>query len=53
MKCALTAYGGYGYAHMINNLMPLMRAKGMTEEQINILMIENPTRFLQFKGASA
>lgn len=52
MKCALTAYGGYGYAHMINNLIPLMRAKGMTEEQINTLMIENPMRFLQFKGAS-
>jgi phosphotriesterase-related protein len=51
MKCALTSYGGYGYAHIINNLMPLMRAKKMTEEQINTLIIENPKRFLQFKGA--
>jgi predicted metal-dependent phosphotriesterase family hydrolase len=28
-----------------------MRAKGMTEEQIHILTIDNPTRFLQFRGA--
>jgi phosphotriesterase-related protein len=52
MKCALTAYGGYGYAHIINNLMPLMRAKRMTEEQIHTLLVENPRRFLQFKSAS-
>jgi phosphotriesterase-related protein len=50
-KCSLAAYGGFGYAHIINNLIPLMRAKGMTEEQIRTLTIDNPTRFLQFKGA--
>jgi phosphotriesterase-related protein len=47
-KCSLAAYGGFGYAHIINNLIPLMRAEGMTEEQIHTLTIDNPKRFLQF-----
>ncbi|MBN1191435.1 MAG: TatD family hydrolase [Dehalococcoidales bacterium] len=51
-KCLLSAYGGFGYAHIINNLIPLMHAKGMTEEQVNILTIDNPTRFLQFKSVT-
>jgi predicted metal-dependent phosphotriesterase family hydrolase len=28
--------------------VPLMREKGMTEEQINTIMVENPKRLLQF-----
>jgi phosphotriesterase-related protein len=51
-KCSLAAYGGFGYAHIINNLIPLMRHKGMTEEQIRTLTVENPTQFLQFRGTS-
>jgi phosphotriesterase-related protein len=51
-KCSLAAYGGYGYAHIINNLIPLMRIEGITEEQIRTLTVENPTRFLQFMGTS-
>jgi phosphotriesterase-related protein len=50
-KCSLAAYGGFGFAHIINNLIPLMRHKGMTEEQIQILTVDNPTRFLQFVPA--
>jgi len=51
-KCSLAAYGGFGYAHIINNLIPLMRHKGMTEEQIHTLTVENPTQFLQFRSVS-
>ena len=47
-KCSLAAYGGFGYAHIIDNLIPLMRWKGMTEPQIHTLLVENPKRFLQF-----
>jgi phosphotriesterase-related protein len=46
-KCDLAAYGGYGYAHIINNLLPFMRAKGMTEEQIRALLVDNPRRLLE------
>jgi phosphotriesterase-related protein len=47
-KCCLATYGGYGYAHIIRNLIPFMKAKGMTEEQIHILLVENPRRLLKF-----
>ncbi|MFC1942577.1 phosphotriesterase [Chloroflexota bacterium] len=52
-KCNFAAYGGYGYGHIINNLLPFMRAKGMTEEQINALVVENPRTFLQFAPVEA
>jgi phosphotriesterase-related protein len=47
-KCSLVTYGGFGYAHIIDNLLPFMRAKGMTEQQIHTLLVENPEKFLQF-----
>jgi phosphotriesterase-related protein len=47
-KCCLATYGGYGYAHIIRNLIPFMKAKGMTEEQIHILLVDNPRRLLEF-----
>ncbi len=51
-KCDLAAYGGYGYAHIIRNLLPFMRAKGITEEQIHTLLVENPRRLLEFTPAA-
>jgi phosphotriesterase-related protein len=50
-KCCLATYGGYGYAHLIKNLIPFMKAKGITEEQINTLLVDNPRRFLEFAPA--
>ena len=32
-KHVLTAYGGYGYAHVLRNVVPVMRAKGISDEQ--------------------
>jgi len=50
-KSCLAAYGGYGYAHILNNLLPFMRAKGITEESIHTLLVENARRFLEFAPA--
>lgn len=47
-KCCLATYGGYGYTHIIRNLIPFMKAKGMTEEQIHTLLVDNPRRLLEF-----
>lgn len=47
-KDCLSAYGGYGYAHIMNNLLPIMRVQGFTDEQINTILVENPKRALQF-----
>jgi len=50
-KCCLASYGGYGYAHILTNLQPFLRAKGVTEKQINTLLVENPRKLLEFVPA--
>jgi len=47
-KVILRAYGGGGYAHILKTVLPQMRAKGLTEEQINTILVENPRRILTF-----
>ncbi|MGB2876805.1 MAG: hypothetical protein WBB97_02085 [Dehalococcoidales bacterium] len=52
MKSRLTAYGGPGYAHIPENVIPWMRAKGMSEETIRAISEENPKRLLAFVAPS-
>ena len=40
-------YGGPGYSHILENVVPLMREKGMPEEHIRTILVENPKRLLQ------
>lgn len=47
-KCALRKYGGYGYAHVLENIVPDLRYYGVTEEQINTMLVENPRRLFPF-----
>ena len=42
-------YGGRGHAHILNNAVPVMLSKGMTQKQIDTIMIDNPKRLLTFK----
>ncbi|MEE9198754.1 MAG: phosphotriesterase-related protein [Dehalococcoidia bacterium] len=44
----LVRYGGHGYAHLIENVIPIMRRKGMTQEQVQAIFVENPKRMLTF-----
>jgi phosphotriesterase-related protein len=48
-KDMLAAYGGYGYAHLLENAAPLMRDMGVAEEHIRAMLIDNPRRFLAFR----
>jgi len=47
-KSRRACYGGWGYAHISNYVVPMMLKRGMTNEQINIIMVENPKRLLCF-----
>jgi len=49
LKHRLWKYGGPGYAHIIENVVPLMQAKGMLEQHIRTLMVDNPRRLLEFR----
>jgi phosphotriesterase-related protein len=48
MKSRLASYGGPGYAHIPDNVIPWMRAKGMSEDIIHTITVENPKRVLTF-----
>ena len=47
-KIRHTSFGGVGYAHILENVVPLMRHKGISDEQIQTIMVENPKRVLTF-----
>jgi phosphotriesterase-related protein len=47
-KIRLVRFGGSGYAHILNNIIPIMQQKGMTEEQIHTIMVGNPKRAFTF-----
>jgi phosphotriesterase-related protein len=47
-KSRCTSYGGVGYAHIPLDVVPLMRHKDITDEQIHAIMVENPARILSF-----
>ena len=50
-KHLLTSYGGYGYAYILRDIVPLMHNNGMSDEQIHTLLVENPKRVLSFAPA--
>jgi len=47
-KMSLTRYGGHGYSYILEYVVPLMRRKGMSEEQIQTILVGNPKNALQF-----
>jgi phosphotriesterase-related protein len=50
IKTRAESFGGAGYAHILRNVVPLMRHKGITEEQIQTILVDNPRRVLALKG---
>ena len=47
-KHRLVAYGGHGYGHILENIVPRMRRRGIGEEAIRAILIDNPARVLAF-----
>ncbi|MCK4791814.1 MAG: hypothetical protein KAV87_49230 [Desulfobacteraceae bacterium] len=47
-RIRLACFGGSSYAHILQNIVPIMYQKGMTEEQIYMIMVENPKRAFTF-----
>jgi len=47
-KTQCCTYGGWGYAHILRNVVPVMLAKGMTRKQIQTIMVDNPRRIFTF-----
>ncbi|XP_011635599.1 phosphotriesterase-related protein isoform X1 [Pogonomyrmex barbatus] len=45
-KHRLVYFGGHGYSHIENNVMPKMINKGFTREELELIAVENPKRWL-------
>lgn len=41
-------FGGNGYGHILSNMVPRMRARGLTSEDIDTILVKNPARALTF-----
>ncbi len=46
LKNLLHTYGGWGYDHVLTNIVPMMEDEGITKEQIDTLLIKNPAQWL-------
>lgn len=51
MKIFTRKYGGYGYAHILDSIVPDLKARGVSEEAIQTILVENPRRILTFDEA--
>lgn len=47
-KHRLHAYGGLGYDHLITNVVPRLRKRGLSERDVSTLIVENPARIYCF-----
>jgi phosphotriesterase-related protein len=47
-KTSLVKYGGYGYHHLLVNVVPRLRAKGVDDLGLRRLLVENPARAFAF-----
>ena len=43
-KACYKKYGGWGYSHILENIIPLLLHEGVTQEQIDQMTIENPKK---------
>ena len=45
---ALHAYGGQGYDHVITGFLPLLRDRGLSQDDIDAMTIDNPRQLFTF-----
>uniref|UniRef100_A0A6J0UNN7 N-acetyltaurine hydrolase n=1 Tax=Pogona vitticeps TaxID=103695 RepID=A0A6J0UNN7_9SAUR len=48
-KNRLKKYGGHGYSHILENIVPKMLVRGISQNKIDKLLIANPKQWLTFK----
>ena len=46
LKNLMHRYGGWGYDHLLTNVLPMMEEAGISKEQIQTLLVENPANWL-------
>lgn len=44
----LVKYGGHGYGHILENVIPKMLDRGISKESVRKILVDNPKRWLAF-----
>ena len=52
-KVQLKAYGGTGYSYILETFLPYLRSRGVSDEHIRMMMVENPRRVLTLADPAA
>lgn len=50
LKMMLTRYGGFGYGYILRHFVPRLIRHGVTEAQIETLLVDNPRRIFAIAG---
>lgn len=45
-KAQLRAYGGFGYAYLLDRIVPELRRRGMAEDRLDAMLVSEPRRLL-------
>jgi len=53
VRTRLRKYGGWGYSHMLRHVVPLLKERGATPEDVEALLTANPRRVLTIQKAGA
>lgn len=48
IKYLLTKYGGHGYAHILENVIPVFHDYGVSDDAFRKLLVKTPNRLLTF-----
>lgn len=49
-KMQLTRYGGRGYSHILANIVPELRRRGVSDTELHAMLVANPARVLAIEG---
>ena len=47
-RTELKTYGGWGYSHILENIIPWLKYEGVSSKQIRNMFVENPKRILAY-----
>lgn len=47
-RTRLRRFGGHGYGHLLENAVPLMRRRGLSDQDVTQILVDTPRRLLAF-----
>ena len=50
VRTRLRRWGGWGYAHLLEHVVPVMRDLGLTDDALDQMLVRNPARLLSVRA---